>query len=71
MSETGGWEPAFLAVSALLGEPVDVASAALDEAAARAALAGPFGSPSRSVRAAAVARVVAALVAELDGATLA
>ena len=35
-----GWEPTFLAVSTLLGEPLDVAASALDEGRAAQLLAG-------------------------------
>ena len=64
------WEAAFLAVSTLLGESLDVAASALGDGGARA-LAGPLRSASRHVRAAAVARTVAGLVAELESARLA
>ncbi|HEY3819115.1 MAG TPA: hypothetical protein VGL81_18225 [Polyangiaceae bacterium] len=70
MSADDGWRGAFLAVSSLLGEGQDVAAAALGDAAARE-LAGPLGSTSRQVRAAAVARTVAGLLAELERARLA
>jgi len=61
-----GWEPTFLAVSTLLGEPLDVAASALDEARASQLLAGPFGASSRLSRATAVARTVTALITELE-----
>jgi hypothetical protein len=70
MSTDTEWQPAFLAVSTLLGEPADVAASALGDAGARE-LAGSLGSTSRQVRAAAVARVVASLLAELERARLA
>lgn len=70
MTLDADWEAAFLAVSALLGEPLDVAASALRDGGARA-LAGPLGSASRQVRAAAVARTVAGLIAELESARLA
>jgi hypothetical protein len=69
MSADTDWQPAFLAVSTLLGEPLDVAASALGEGAARE-LAGPLGSSSRPARAAAVARTVARLLAELQRARL-
>jgi hypothetical protein len=64
------WQKAFLAVSTLLGEPLDVAIAALEDGGASPP-PGDLVSPSRPVRAAAVARVVAALVGELERARLA
>jgi hypothetical protein len=70
MSVDLDWQPAFLAVSTLLGEPLDVATSALADGGARE-LAGPLGSRSRQVRAAAVARTVAGLLAELERARLA
>jgi hypothetical protein len=69
MSAEHDWPPAFLAVSTLLGEPHEIAAAALGDAGA-SALAGPHGSASRQVRAAAVARTVAGLLAELERARL-
>jgi len=65
MSADTDWQPAFLAVSTLLGEPLDVAASALGETGGRT-MAGPLGSASRQVRAAAVARTVAGLVLELE-----
>jgi hypothetical protein len=70
MSADLDWQPAFLAVSTLLGEPADVASAALGNAAGPEA-AGLLGSGPRAARAAAVARVVAGLLADLERARLA
>jgi hypothetical protein len=71
MMEGQGWEPTFLAVSTLLGEPLDIAASALDEARASQLLAGPFGASSRLSRATAVARTVTALVTELERSRLA
>jgi hypothetical protein len=70
MSANADWQAAFLAVSTLLGEPQDVATAALGEAGARGLAGGP-GATSRQARAAAVARTVAGLLAELERARLA
>ena len=70
MSANADWQTAFLAVSTILGEPQDVAAAALGEAAARELAGGP-GATSRQARAAAVARTVAGLLAELEQARLA
>lgn len=69
MSAEHDWQPAFLAVSTLLGEPHELAAAVLGEAGA-GTLAGPLGAKSRPVRAAAVARTVAGLLAELERARL-
>jgi hypothetical protein len=68
MSADRDWQLAFLAVSSLLGEPLDVAASALDDSGAPE---GPLGSTSRQVRAAAVARAATSLLAELQRATLA
>jgi hypothetical protein len=70
MSADRDWQLAFLAVSSLLGEPLDVAASALDDSGAPE-MAGPLGSTSRQVRAAAVARAATSLLAELQRATLA
>jgi hypothetical protein len=70
MSEGEAWQPAFLAFSTLLGERLDVAASALGDGGARE-MAGPMGSSSRQMRAAAVARTVAGLLAELERARLA
>ena len=64
------WRQSFLAVSTLLGEPLDIAAEALDDGTAQAHH-GDLASPSRAARAAAVARVVAGLLAELERASLA
>jgi hypothetical protein len=67
MTERLGWQEAFLAFGALLGEPREACAAALGED-------GDSGravqSPQRDVRARAVARVAAEVVAELEGASL-
>jgi hypothetical protein len=67
---TGTWQRTFLAVSTLVGEPLEVAVAALGEDGA-GDVAGDLASPSRPERAAAVARVVAGVVAEMERARLA
>jgi hypothetical protein len=64
------WQSAFLATSTLLGEPPDVAASALGNEVGPDA-AGLLGSASRPVRAAAVARVVAGILAEFERARLA
>lgn len=70
MSADLDWQPAFLAVSTLLGEPLDVAASALGSEGGRE-MAERLASASRQVRAAAVARTVAGLLAELEQARLA
>ena len=69
MSASTEWHPAFLAVSVVLDEPPEAAASALgdEDAAAGAASTGA----SRGERAAAVARTVAELVAELERSGLA
>lgn len=73
MTESPDWSSAFLAVSFLLGEPVDAAAAALgDEGSPQsAALARALRSSSRETRAHAVGRVAAGLAADLEKARLA
>ncbi len=65
---TGDWHSAFLAVSALLGEPLDVAVDGAGHAGAlqAAQLVGELRSPSRQVRATAIARVLAEVGHALD-----
>jgi hypothetical protein len=70
MSANADWQAAFLAVSTLLGEPQEVAAAALGEAGIREPAGAP-GATSRQARAAAAARMVAGLLAELERARLA
>ncbi len=62
------WQEAFLGVSAILGEPLEVALDALDDTATiRAAeLLRGLRSASREVRARAMARTVAAVVVAID-----
>jgi hypothetical protein len=64
------WQQSFLAMSTLLGEPLDIAAKALGNGMAEARH-GELASPSRPARAAAVARVVAGLLAELERASVA
>jgi hypothetical protein len=64
------WQRAFLAVSTLVGEPLEVAVAVLGADGVNDA-AGDLASTSRPERAAAVARVVAGVVAEIERARLA
>ncbi len=68
MPESSGWEGAFVAVSAALGEPREAVHAALGEAgAARAAeIARALQSPSRGARARVIAEVLGALARDVD-----
>lgn len=68
MSSTSGWESAFLAVSAVLGEPLEESVRALgDEGAARAAaMLGGLRSESREQRARAIASGVSEVAVALD-----
>ena len=70
MSAPLDWQSAFLAVSVLLGEPLDVAQAALagGETAGARETARELASSSKATRARAVARVTAAILASLDAA---
>jgi hypothetical protein len=64
------WQPAFLAVSVVLGEPIDAAAAALrDPGAGADPSLRPLLSGSRDSRARAVAAIVTSLVTSLDGGT--
>ncbi|HEY8038644.1 MAG TPA: hypothetical protein VIF15_02580 [Polyangiaceae bacterium] len=69
----GDWQPAFLAVGALLGEPIEASVAALGDRPTPPAgeLVRALGSPSREARARAIAGTVAAVLVELDRARLA
>lgn len=62
------WEPAFLAVSATLGEPYDAALAAVGDAGAlhAAAMVRGLRSTKREARAQAIASVLAEIVRDLD-----
>lgn len=73
MSESPDWPSAFLATSVLLGEPRDAAVASLGAAASpqSAALLAALASPSREVRARALARVAAAVAADVERSRLA
>lgn len=70
---SGRWEPAFVAVSAALGESYDDALAAIGDAGALHAgdLARALKSRRREVRAQAIASVLAELASDLDAARLA
>jgi hypothetical protein len=67
------WQPAFLATSALLGEPLDAAVAALGDAGTlhAAPVFAELRSPERQVRARAMARVLADVSVALGAETLA
>jgi hypothetical protein len=70
---TREWQPAFLAASALLGEPLDAAIASLGDAGTlhAAPVVSDLRSPVREVRARAMARVLAEVTVALDAETLA
>ncbi len=67
------WRSAFLATSALLGEPLEAAILALGDASAVAAsqLVRELRSSSRDVRARAIARIMTVVASEVDAARLA
>jgi hypothetical protein len=74
MSATArSWEPAYLAVSVVLGEPLEVAVDSLgDEGMARAgALIEALRSPSRDTRARALAHAVSKVARAVDAVSLA
>ncbi len=66
------WRTAFLATSVLTGESLDVALAALGDAAAISAsqLVGELRSSSREARARAIARVMTVVATDVDAARL-
>ena len=68
MSAPVDWQSAFLAASALLGEPLATAIEALacDETAGAAELLRELSSSSKSARARTIARVMASVLASLD-----
>jgi hypothetical protein len=66
MIEGIGWQKAFVAVSALLGEPSGAGALGETDAAQTSELLGALASPSREVRARAIARVITAVVADVE-----
>lgn len=68
MSSAAGWESTFLAVSAVLGEPLEASVGALgDEGAARAAaMLRGLRSESREQRARAIASGVSEVAVAID-----
>lgn len=61
------WQPAFLATSVAIGEPLDDALAALgDEASHVAAIERVLRTGSREARARAIAHYLAPIVVELE-----
>ena len=62
------WQPAFLGVSALLGEPLEGSLASLGEAIEKETteLAAALRSGSREARARAIAKVVARVAVDID-----
>ena len=63
------WQSAYVAVSALLGEPLESATAALPSppSTGAAELLGELASPSRTARVQALARATTSLLMSLDG----
>jgi hypothetical protein len=59
------WQPAFLAVSMLVGEPLQVALAAIGVDGSHSMLR-ELGSPSQQTRMRAMARAAAAIVTGFD-----
>jgi hypothetical protein len=59
------WQPAFIAVSALVGEPLDATLLALGENEQEKLLQG-LRAPFRETRAVAIARVAAEVAMALD-----
>jgi hypothetical protein len=64
------WQEAFLAMSTLLGEPLEMATASVGDIPPGSP-DGDLMSPSRPVRAAAAARAAVLLVADLERARFA
>jgi hypothetical protein len=66
-----GWETAFVATSALLGEPLEAIVLALGPSAEPArSLIGALQSPSREIRARALARGVAEAIVAVESSRL-
>lgn len=70
MSAPVDWQSAFLAMSVLVGEPLEVAQRALDgrETAGTRELERELAAPDKTARARIVARVAASVLASLDAA---
>ena len=62
------WQEAFVALSSVLGEPLDATLASLDgkESKAAAALVASLRSTSRAARAEAIARVATEIAKDLE-----
>jgi hypothetical protein len=68
---TERWEPSFVAIAALLGEPLEVIAAALGDRRARATeVLHGLASADRGSRARAIAAVVAGLATEIESSRL-
>jgi hypothetical protein len=66
------WEPSFVAVGALLGEPLDAIAAAIGEGSVHAGdLLHALRSRDREMRARAIAKVVAEIAVGLDSVRIA
>jgi hypothetical protein len=62
-----GWEPAFVAMGTILGEPADAIRAALADRSARAAaLFHALKAPAREARAHALARTLAEVALAIE-----
>lgn len=65
------WETAFVAMAALLGEPLDATASALGSSAAKAeSLVAALRSPSREVRARALARGLSEAIVAVEASRL-
>jgi hypothetical protein len=60
------WQPAFIAVSALVGEPLDAISLVLGGGEAQEKLLQSLRAPSRETRAVAMARIASEVAIALD-----
>jgi hypothetical protein len=60
------WQPAFIAVSALVGEPLDATLLALGGGDPQEKLLQGLRAPSRETRALAIARVASEVAVALD-----
>jgi hypothetical protein len=61
------WEPSFVAVGALLGEPLETIAAAIGDGRVHAdGLLHTLRSPDRATRARAIAKIVAEIAVGLD-----
>lgn len=66
-----GWRDGFVAVSAVLGEPLELTLAAVGEAEVSPALLAGLRSPSKESRARALARTLTTVVVQVEALRLA